>query len=202
MALKEEMNLISNISSDIVGILLRNNIIDISEKAVYQYGFEILISSLVTCIIAIAEGIAFKCLAASLIYFFIFAVLRTICGGYHCQTYFRCNMVFAVVTAVVISFYKFIPVESFSEMHYTSILLSLLVTYFYAPIENKNKPLSEKQKKLSRFYGTVTVIVLSALSCVLKICYQSAYSILIDTTLLTVAVTMFAAEPKKVGKTT
>jgi len=195
------LSLISNISSDIVGVLLRNKIIDISEKAVYQYGFEILISSLVTCIIALAEGIVFKCLAASIIYFLIFAVLRTICGGYHCQTYFRCNLVFAVVTAVVISFYKFIPVESFSEMHYTSILLSLLITYFYTPVENKNKPLSENQKKSAHFFGTITVIVLSALSCVLKIYYRSAYSILIDTTLLTVAVTMFVAEPKKGVKT-
>lgn len=138
--------MISNISSDIVEVLIRNKIIDISEKNIYQYGFEILISSLITCIIAVAEGIAFKCLVASVIYFLIFAVLRTICGGYHCQTYFRCNLVFAAVNAVVISFYKFIPVESFSEMHYTSILLSLLITYFYSPIENKNKPLSANQK--------------------------------------------------------
>ena len=173
MALKEEMNLISNISSGIVGILLRNKIIDISEKAVYQYGFEILISSLITCIIAVAEGLAFKCLAASVIYFLIFAVLRTMCGGYHCQTYFRCNLVFAAVSAVVLSFYKFIPVESFSKMHYTSILLSLLITYFYSPIENKNKHLSEKQKKLSRIFGTLAVMALSALACVLKICRLS-----------------------------
>ena len=197
MALKEEMNLISNISSSIVGILLRNKIIDTSEKAVYQYGFEILISSLITCIIAVAEGLAFKCLAASVIYFLIFAVLRTMCGGYHCQTYFRCNLVFAAVSAVVLSFYKFIPVESFSKMHYTSILLSLLITYFYSPIENKNKPLSEKQKKLSRIFGTLAVMALSALACVLKIYYRSGYSTLIDTTLLTVAITMFVAEPKK-----
>ena len=44
------------------------------------------------------------------------------------------------------------------------------------------------------------VIVLSAISCVLKMYYRSGYSTMIDTTLLIVAITMFVAEPKKVVK--
>lgn len=49
--------MIENISSDIVSILIRYQTIDISEISVYQYGFEVLISSFLTCLIALVSGL-------------------------------------------------------------------------------------------------------------------------------------------------
>lgn len=92
------------VASLIVEILIRNNIIKVQQAEVYQYGLEILISSLLNCCITVVCGLLFRCLAAALLYFLMFAVLRSICGGYHAKTYWKCNLVFTLVTAVVLFF--------------------------------------------------------------------------------------------------
>lgn len=189
--------MISNISSDIVSVLVRNKIIDISEASVYQYGFEIFISSLFTCVIALVSGLLLKCVLASVIYFAIFAISRTICGGYHSKTYLACNSIFTIVTVSVLMMFKFLPFEQFTELHYIFILFSVLITYYYAPVENENKPLTIGQKKLFRILGTSMVLMLATVSCVLKIKFRSSYSILIDSTLFVVAFSMFVTDPRK-----
>ena len=192
--------MISGTASFIVDILLKNKIIDNSSEDIYQYGFEIMISTILTFILAVTCGILLKCVTASLIYFLIFAILRSICGGYHAKTYFQCNMIFICVTLFVILAYKNVAIEQCSELHYCIIIFAVLITIFYAPVENKNKLLTIKQKRFFRILGTVLVILLAMTSCCLKIKYNSGYSILIDSTLLVVSVSMFVTNPMRGGE--
>lgn len=192
--------MISNLSSCIVRLLIRNNVISGDEFDIYQYGFEIFISSIITFSITIICGLIFHCMFAVLIYFCIFVILRTVCGGYHAKTYFRCNLTFALTTASILLVYKFVLIEQFTKLHYCCIIISVIVIVFYAPVENPNKPLSLKQKKIYRILGTTLVVLLSLISCLLKIKFRSSYSILIDSTILIVAICMFVTEPTKGGK--
>lgn len=57
--------MISNMASCIVDALIRNKVIDIQSTSVYQYGFEIFISSVLTILITITSGILFHCLTAA-----------------------------------------------------------------------------------------------------------------------------------------
>ena len=60
---------ISNMASCIVDALIRNKVIDIQSTSVYQYGFEIFISSVLTILITITSGILFHCLTAAMVYY-------------------------------------------------------------------------------------------------------------------------------------
>lgn len=189
--------MISNMASCIVDALIRNKVIDIQSTSVYQYGFEIFISSVLTVLIIIISGILFHCLTAAMVYFILFVLLRSICGGYHAKTYWQCNLTFAVVTTAVLLVFRFMTLEQFEELHICSIIFSILVTAHYAPIENENKPLSAKQKKIFCILSTAMVIILVIMSCVLKIKFASSYSILIDATLFAVTFSMFVTKPMK-----
>lgn len=184
----------------VVDLLIRHQIIENQQAPIYQYGFEILISSAVTCMIAVGLGIVFKCLSASLLYFGMFVVLRSICGGYHANTYWQCNMVFFLVTTIVLSLFRSLPISKFNELHYCIIALSLLITAVYAPVENKNKPLTNKQKTIFRIIGIGMTLLLALISCLLLIKFRNSYCILIDATLLVVAVSMFATDPRRGGE--
>lgn len=139
--------IIENFAEYIVNSLKNNKIIENDKQGIYRYGFEILISSVFNFLIVIILGFAYKCLVASLIYFGLFILLRSFCGGYHANTYWQCNLIFSIVTAVVLFLFKFMPVDHFSIFHFCIDVLSLLVVCAYAPVENKNKPISNKQKK-------------------------------------------------------
>lgn len=79
--------MISYLSRCMVGILLKNKIIQEYQIEIYIYGFEVFISSCITFLIAILSGVILNCVLASLVYFITFAVLRQICGGYHAKSY-------------------------------------------------------------------------------------------------------------------
>lgn len=188
------------LSSIIVDLLIHNEIIKKEQASVYQYGFEIFISSIITGIITIACGLILSCLPVALLYFGIFVILRMICGGYHARTYWQCNLIFAIVTIITLLTFRFVTLEQFSKLHICSIGFSILVTAFYAPVENENKPLSPEQKKFYRILGTILILMLATLSCVLKIKLGSNYSILIDVTMSIVALFMFVTEPTRGGE--
>jgi len=185
------------LSSIIVDLLIHNEIIKKEQASVYQYVFEIFISSIITGIITIACGLILSCLPVALLYFGIFVILRMICGGYHARTYWQCNLIFAIVTIITLLTFRFVTLEQFSKLHICSIGFSILVTAFYAPVENENKPLSPEQKKFYRILGTILILMLATLSCVLKIKLGSNYSILIDVTMSIVALFMFVTEPTR-----
>lgn len=191
--------MITAIATWIVEILARHKIINDEDADIYQYGFEIMISSAMTCIIAIAVGIILNCLIASLIYLGLFITLRSICGGYHAKTYWKCNLIFTFVTLFVLAIFKFITIEQFYEFHFICIALSIIITAVYAPVENEKKPLSKQQKIYFRILSMVMILLLSLISCLLIIKFRNEYGILIDSTLLVVAISMFVTNPWKGG---
>lgn len=191
--------MITELSSQVVAALLNYKIISYEQKDFYQYGFEIMISSLITFFIVFVCGYVFKCIIPALVYFILFVMLRSICGGYHASNYFYCNIVFMLVTISVLVSYKYIQVGDFFPMHYLICILSFICTVIYSPIENDNKPLTMDQKKHFRILGTVLVLLISSVSTVFKIKLVSSYSILMDMTLLTVSIFMIIAKLKRGG---
>lgn len=189
--------MITELSSQVVATLLNNEIISYEQKDIYQYGFEILISSLITFFIVFICGCIFNCIIPSLIYFALFVILRSICGGYHASNYFNCNIIFLLVTIGVIVSYKYIQIDAFSELHYPICMLTFICTIMYSPIENENKPLTIAQKKKLRILGTVLVLMIISISTAFKIKEKSSYTILMDMTLMLVSVFMIVAELKR-----
>lgn len=180
--------MISKLSKKISLFLYRKEIIDIGELEIYKYGFEIICSTLIGFIITLLIGLMFQMFLLSMIYYFAFVLIRQFTGGYHAKSYFMCNLVFSIVTLFVFGFTKMaVFAGNYSiSIHLLLLLLSILITWYYAPIENENKPLDEEQKKRNHWIGTIQVCAVSAVSCLIyKISEQT--SILLAFTLLAIA---------------
>lgn len=168
---------------------VKNDAIEMEKAEVYQYGFEILFSSIITFLIAVLSGILLHCFAASMLFFIIFATFRQICGGYHAKHYWRCNLLFLGVINAVLVVYRFFPTDRFTTMHYIFLLVSLLIICIYAPVENENKPLSAEQVLLFRKISRIIVISLTMISCLINI-FHNPYVKLIDSTLLAISISV------------
>ena len=79
--------MISFLSRSVVRSLIKNDAIEMEKAEVYQYGFEILFSSITTFLIAVLSGVLLHCFTAAMLFFVIFATFRQICGGYHANHY-------------------------------------------------------------------------------------------------------------------
>ena len=190
--------MISFLSEHIIRVFMKNDIIENEKSEIYQYGFEILVSSVITFMITVLTGLILNCLLASLLYFFIFAVMRQICGGYHAKHYWSCNLLFAIVTLFVLSVFKYFPINVFAIGHYIFLAVSILVIFVYAPIENKNKPLSKYQKGLFKIVSRIAVTLLAVISCLFYIIH-SPYAKLIDITMFSIAISILAVGIKERG---
>ncbi len=192
--------MIERIADRIVESLILSHTIEIEDVSVYQYGFEIMLSTIVSILIALILGIALHCVAAATAFLTMFIILRSVGGGYHAPTYLQCNLLFAFVTAVVLLSYKFVPIAQFTVLHYSILFFSIIVAIAYAPVENANKPLSIVQKKYGRFLSVALTVLLALLSCLLEILILSPYSILIDMTVLVVSVSMYVTDTTRGGE--
>lgn len=86
----------------------------------YRYGIEITISSMLNIVLVLLMGALTGHLLESVIYLAVFIAVRVITGGYHADTYFRCNLLMC---------------STF-----------IATAFVFCPVENKNKPI-EKDKK-------------------------------------------------------
>ena len=83
------------ISQIIVCFISRNMTIDDEEMLdVYKYGIEITLSSVLNFVLIIISSLILRDLSAGLIFMALFIFLRSYTGGYHAETYLRCNIAF------------------------------------------------------------------------------------------------------------
>ena len=115
---------------------------------IYQYGFELLISSVCSVLFILAIGIVFGHPGHALIYLAGFIPIRVCAGGYHGKTHLECYIVFSIAFALCIwlslslTFAQVFPII-------TGFAL-LLAMVCFAPVEAKNKPLTPKRRKRNR----------------------------------------------------
>ena len=71
--------------------------------------------------------------------------------------------------------------------HILSLVLSLIIIWYYSPIENKNKPLDQEQKKRNKKISVALTLTISILSCTVYI-FSVQSSALMAFTQLAIAV--------------
>lgn len=171
------------------------------ELSIYQYGFEIIFSTILGFLITIGIGLLLHMGWLSVLYYVIFVFLRQCTGGYHADSYLKCNLIFAMVSFLTMGMTQL----SMHNVQYTFIFhllligLALSVIWLYSPVENEYKPLDEMQKKKNHIVGFLFALLLSLLSC-LFFWRATKISILIALTLLMISMLIVIEKIKKRGE--
>lgn len=140
--------MVTSFCNKIADIFLKNNIIEEEDKEIYQYGLEIFTSTFIGMLIVLTIGIFTHQIFETTIFYIVFATIRVYAGGYHASTYFRCKLFFTLNFILILSLSVF-----FSRFEVSLIIiLPLNIWGFYtiekyAPMENKNKSLTNADKK-------------------------------------------------------
>lgn len=186
--------MISHISEQILKYLLRSNVINDSndEKEYYRYGIEITVSSLLNVILIIFIGILFQSVIESIVFLIFFMLIRQFTGGFHADTYFKCNFSFCISFISVLAMYHFTE-EKITV--WLSILISILcvaIILLKCPIENINKPIPEHKRK---FHKCLAVILGTGygITGTILIALSNKYGVLIVYTLVLVTLLIIAA---------
>lgn len=151
------------LSQKLVRLFCEQKVVDESKADAYVYGYELLISSVVSILLVILISIICGDVRYSLSFLIGFIPQRIYIGGYHATSHTRCYLAFTGLALICILLSKVIAANNLFRIITTVALLGISI--FFSPIEATNKPLGKK-KRLS--YKMI-VSVLSSIDFLLAI---------------------------------
>lgn len=129
-------------------ILEQQNKFSTEDKELYRYGIQqglnILLNIITTIIIGALCGMIFP----SIIFLLSYMPLRSFCGGYHAKTHMHCYICSIIMITGILLIAKYF---TFDIIVYEFLLLiSLILIFLLAPIEDRNKTLDKDEKRIFR----------------------------------------------------
>ena len=181
--------MIDLLSTRISSKFVQHKIISEDIADIYKYGVEITISSIIGFVLTLIIGFIFKSVMQTMIFYIVFVILRSLTGGYHASSYWKCNLLFSMITVCVIFFSK-AATEVQSSVGIISILFLPAVSVFLwlAPIENHNKPIEKKRRIYFKTGSVLAAVILYILSLILYINNHTFESAVIVTTMFITSV--------------
>lgn len=190
--IQKKGDLMNYLISKILKFITDQNVIgeDDDVQDFYRYGIEISISSLLNIILVLTVGLLIDHVLESIIFLFLFILIRSFTGGYHADTYFRCNLLMCV-TFILTVFANVIMSDKITLL--IAIVLACIteiIVFALGPIENKNKPIDDSKKTKLKIIG---LIITLTMNCIGIIFVKSYIGTMIIFTCLLIAALMVAA---------
>lgn len=157
------------------------------ERAVCQYGYEILLSTIVGYTVVMLLSMLTGNPKKGIVFLAVFVITRMYTGGYHANTYLTCNLCLAF-TYLIYEGMVYILEESQGTIIFLLLMLVVycVCTIWFAPIENVHKRLTEEKKRKSRKVSHSLMVLWSVLGTVLVLKHNEV-GIMIIVTLFLVA---------------
>lgn len=193
--------MIHKLSTMISSHMVKKKVVNKELEEVYIYGIEIIISSIVGFLLTAAIGVLLNAFDEAMIYYAVFVILRSMTGGFHASSYFKCNLVFNFITLFVLIFSKaeseiYMTIGTITLLFLSSISIFILL----APIENPNKPIDEEKKPYLKVAAVSVSIFLYVLSILLYINSYIYHAAVIVTTIFSVSMLCMLTIAQKGGE--
>lgn len=142
----------------IVNFFIRKNIFPEEQRDIYQYGFELWVSSALGILIVLTIGVISGRFWESVIFYIVFCFTRLFSGGFHAPTYLLCKITFASVLILVLVL-DWLLCDIVEYYWYVLYLYSFIIICRFAPVENRNKKLNEHEKARSKVICIVEMMI-------------------------------------------
>lgn len=181
--------MISELSKRISMFLCRKKIIYADDFEIYKNRLEISISALIRLSVTVLIGLVFQMFFLSVIFFFLFAVIKLSTSGFNIKSHLNYNLVFSSMACLVLGFtHMTVSVNNYTiSIHILLLMLSILIIWRYTPVAEDNDPMDSNKEKSKRSISICLVVLVSIASCLMLKSYKQT-SVLMVFTLLAVAV--------------
>lgn len=146
--------------------LIQHTNIPSSHKPVFRYGIELTISTLSSILSVLFLSLLLNATIETIVFLIAYMSLRIWSGGYHAKTYARCFLSTNLTYLAVYVISRILLTLESVWPPFILLFAANIVIFTWAPVKNKNHPLSEKRyqqnKKIARIqlfvYNLVFVV--------------------------------------------
>ena len=157
----EKLLMIDTLAKKITTKFIDHKIIKSDEREIYNYCFETTIVILLSYSLLFILSMIFNEFMSTLIFILSFSSFRKVCGGYHADNYLKCGIMSLASYLFLIFIIK--KLNIIFEISTLTLVLGALTIMFLSPIQDDNKPFTDKQYKrfkiISKGLAAILIIV-------------------------------------------
>lgn len=148
--------MLHSLSVKVAHFLYAKKAIDNKYFDVYVYGVELIISSAIGLFLVFIISLLLNELLFGFVFYLCFVSLRYYTGGLHCNSYLRCNATFVFSYLMCLLFDYFLEVYTYLQWLLIPLgVVSFVVILLFAPIENVNKPIEDRDRKKFKIISVI-----------------------------------------------
>lgn len=161
------MGFFAKLSRQIGDDLVRSSVVKAEDVEMYIYGINQILVSVLNVSSALIIGLIFGMFLEVAVFMAAYIPLRIFAGGYHAKTPLRCY-IFSVIMLIIVSIgMKYIPLAEWA--YYAILLVAALVVLVLSPVEDKNKPLDEIERKVYKKRAALIAVAELMIGLVFKL---------------------------------
>mgnify|MGYP003220694145 CR=1 FL=1 len=134
----------------IIDYMIAHAVIPEEERESYAYSLEVVLGSCSFWLIMLCLVIAFDQILPTVFYLGWFFLFRSVTGGYHAHTHFRCITLSVLFYLGFIGLYTQLSSKAYFPLTLLLIGVTVLLVLLFAPVDHSNKPFSLSEKQLYR----------------------------------------------------
>ncbi len=141
--------MLDKISKLILKFIVTYNAIDANDEnmmAFYKYGIELTLSSIINIFMILFLSMICDTWLEGIVFLAIFIPIRQFTGGYHADTYFRCNVVFSFCYLITLLATKLLFEHQNIVISIILCVTEILFISIACPIDNRHKTISNKKQ--------------------------------------------------------
>ena len=119
--------MIAQLSKRIASFFVHSRVIESENEQVYEYGLELLISTLLNGVIALVLALFSRTLWQCICFLVVFIFLRKSAGGFHAKTHLGCCSILAAVLGIFIVLIKFVHIEEYPIVSLAAVVFSIIM---------------------------------------------------------------------------
>ncbi|MBO5426535.1 MAG: accessory gene regulator B family protein [Lachnospiraceae bacterium] len=144
--------------------LLNKKLITEDELPIYKYGLSAFVNSFSQIILLFLLGLCYGVISETVSFLLVFILTRRFTGGYHADTKLKCLLLGVFMWFIATSMSKVsLSLNAILILYLVIVIFSVVITFKYAPVEHRNKPLSKsvylQNKKLGRICTSVCLVI-------------------------------------------
>jgi len=167
--------MLSKVSKRGAEILEKRGKIDYTQLSQYEYGFELLISTISTFSTILILGLFGGYISQAIIFLLYFAPIRIAAGGYHAKSYGRCFILTNMIAVVCVAISRWLwKMGSLYVEFFMAIVLVLVYKYIWdnAPIIPTKYQGKTKRYDVNRRYAHNILIIEVVFLVLFKVVYN------------------------------
>lgn len=138
--------------------LITHEIVKKNDRELYEYSFEVFISTAAILLTMLILSIVFDKELFSLLFVMGFAITRKVSGGYHAKNHRNCYFATIVNYILFILIITKIQYDVIHLLQYALLMLSTILISLFAPVEDLNKPLNADEKRKYRSRSIIFIL--------------------------------------------